>query len=457
METVRTDLEQVRSLPPPRAAGAESLPLPRHIPELDGIRGLAILLVLLTHFCDYIHVRSPWLSAPFAVAQAGWCGVDLFFVLSGFLITGILWDAKPSKHFFRNFYARRVVRIFPLYYGTLFVLFVVLPAVEPGLSEIPLVGDLVRDLSDRLSRARAFGSGYFWLHAANVLSSSRGWVFPEHFWSLAVEEHFYLFWPIAVCCLRRTRLMAVSVGIALAAVVTRFILLRHSASVSIYVLTPCRMDALAVGAFLALAARGPRGIQALVVPARAVLAGTGLLWLALALRSGGWLQYSPSTQGVGYSLVAAFFGSLIVLAVGSGPTGILSTTFKKPVLRFFGKYSYGLYVLHIFPACLLPRFFALDATGKPSVIARAILGGWAFGLHGAASPTARVLEALLYLGAGVMISVVLAWCSWHFFERWFLTYKKYFEYDDRAATADGQRSRQETVAGLRGVPLPDTA
>src|SRR5882672_5687186 len=103
----------------------------QRIPALDGLRGVAILMVLLNHFLpdrNYAPSRvMTWLSN---AARSGWAGVDLFFVLSGFLITGILIEAKASPHYFRNFYMRRVLRIFPLYYGALVLVFVILPPLQ---------------------------------------------------------------------------------------------------------------------------------------------------------------------------------------------------------------------------------------------------------------------------------------------------------------------------------------
>src|SRR4051812_39004746 len=96
------------------------------IPALDGLRGIAILLVLFHHFTIYRPDRGldKWLAN---IPAAGWIGVDVFFVLSGFLITGILLDARDRRHYFRNFYARRALRIFPLYYLVVFVGLILLP------------------------------------------------------------------------------------------------------------------------------------------------------------------------------------------------------------------------------------------------------------------------------------------------------------------------------------------
>ena len=159
-----------------------------HIPALDGIRGLAILLVLLCHFPLYGDMQPTIFIDKlfYAMTRAGWCGVDLFFVLSGFLITGILYDAKGSRFFFRNFYMRRCLRIFPLYYGVLAVFFVIVPFV------LPLGRNYELFLKDQ---------AWYWSYLTNIKIAIEGW--PKfyalaHFWSLAVEEQFYFVWPFVV-------------------------------------------------------------------------------------------------------------------------------------------------------------------------------------------------------------------------------------------------------------------
>src|SRR5205823_1934832 len=136
------------------------------------------------------------------LVEPGWSGVDLFFVLSGFLITGILCDAKGRDGYFRNFFTRRILRIFPLYYGFLGVVFLLLPRVTPF---------------GRHLAALLHYQVWYWTYLLNVLISLRGWP-PvadfNHFWLLAVEDQFYLVWPFVVYMLGRRALLAACVGIA---------------------------------------------------------------------------------------------------------------------------------------------------------------------------------------------------------------------------------------------------
>src|SRR4051812_38390961 len=180
---------------------ADRLLLKGHVPALDGLRGFAILLVLLLHFTPMGEASTKIGAIGKWIASAGGIGVDLFFVLSGFLITGILLDAKGTPHFFRNFYARRTLRIFPLYYGVLFVCFILVPLFHPFNAEEQQV---------------AHEQGWLWLYGTNIRESMsgadwpfhRGWISMDHFWSLAVEEHFYLVWPLAVFLLNRRAMIA---------------------------------------------------------------------------------------------------------------------------------------------------------------------------------------------------------------------------------------------------------
>src|SRR5690349_16429753 len=153
----------------------------RREPALDGIRGLATLAVMLFHFTMFEQSSQPLYRAGLALASLGWASVDLFFVLSGFLITGILLDTKGQQHFFRNFYARRALRILPLCYAVLAVVMLV----------------LVATASVRTPESREFLGRQVWLwtYTTNIeflvygywnFNFGRLWL--NHFWTLAVEE-----------------------------------------------------------------------------------------------------------------------------------------------------------------------------------------------------------------------------------------------------------------------------
>src|SRR5690606_28281082 len=237
---------------------------------LDGVRGLAVLAVMLLHFTLFVPMDGAerflngWL-------QTGWIGVDLFFVLSGFLITGILMDTRDDPHHFRNFYARRTLRIFPLYYAYLVLLFLVLPALHEGYA-------MEHATDDRRI--------WLWTYMGNFLMA-RGWeAMPSHtthLWSLAVEEQFYLVWPLLVFAVRRRWLMALCGLTFLGAILTRAYLATQGAAAAAYVLTPARMDTLAAGALVAvvLRQRGPDAVRALILPMLAsglFLIGVGTAW-----------------------------------------------------------------------------------------------------------------------------------------------------------------------------------
>jgi peptidoglycan/LPS O-acetylase OafA/YrhL len=368
-----------------------------HVPALDGIRGLAILMVMVYHLTllpGGAGLDRAWASA----AAFGWAGVDLFFVLSGFLITGILWEAKGGRHYFRNFYARRTLRIFPLYYAVMVLLLVVLPRLpHPQAARYGAVGG---------------EQVWYWTYLSNFAIGLR-----HHWdlgsldvsWSLAIEEQFYLVWPAVVLLLGRRALMTFCAAVVGVAVLMRTALTLGGAHpIAVNVLTPCRMDALAVGAFLALAVRGPGGVAALLPRARRAAAGSLLLLAGLfAVQGPKWGVVRGPGQMIGYSLLAVFYGCVLLLAVARPGRGLLSRFFSCGLLTTFGRYSYALYLFHL-PLSVCLRETALRPGRLPALCGSHLPG------------------QLLFYAAGIGLSLAAAWLSWRFYEGPFLSLKRFF-------------------------------
>jgi peptidoglycan/LPS O-acetylase OafA/YrhL len=367
-----------------------------HLPALDAIRGLAILMVTVFRFSSEADDLSPLGRAIFTLFGHGFRGVDLFFVLSGFLITGILYDAKSGPRFFRTFYARRTLRIFPLYYGFLLLMLVLVPRVAPGVAS--LYGEAITN------------QAWLWLYGSNLfIAWNDDWMLTgfNHFWSLAVEEHFYLIWPLVIYFCTRRQALVVCVACIVGAAALRIGLLLYGASgIALETLTPCRMDALAVGGFLALASRGPDGVRALVPKICIVAVAATLALVAMRLFVGRGFS-------LGYTVFALLFGALIVVAITTNPSSWAGRLCSARALRWCGKYSYGWYVFQGTLAPALESWFSAYDVGL-------WLGS-------------DFLGRLLYIVWGASISLVLAVLSWHLYEKQFLKFK------ERICTKGGKR------------------
>ncbi|MFN3607426.1 MAG: acyltransferase family protein [Hyphomonas sp.] len=296
-----------------------------HIGALDGIRGLGVILVLFYHYgasagafgLDNILLR---------LTGIGWSGVDLFFVLSGFLITGILFDSKGKNKYFKNFYARRTLRIFPLYYFAAIVVILI-------------------DMAWRHDLMGGANPVWILLYVGNFqMAIEGGGSILDHFWSLAIEEQFYLIWPLVVLTLSRRKLMMVACAMIVCAPIIRTVMVMNEApALAVYVFTPARMDGLAMGALIALLVRGPRGIAPLVPWAWRLGSAAMAAFLVLVVLRRDFSNADPVILTVGISLLTVIYASLLILSLTFRP---LSFIMELPVMRWFGKYSYGLYVWH---------------------------------------------------------------------------------------------------------------
>jgi peptidoglycan/LPS O-acetylase OafA/YrhL len=400
----------------------------KHFPPLDGIRGIAIILVMVFHFFIGMPRTNETQKVFAALTSAGWVGVDLFFVLSGFLITGILINTKGQPRYFSSFYARRALRIFPAYYGfILFVGFILGPALvwnygraHPGLPSQP---------AQNLELFRSHQS-FYWLYLTNVLIAIKGfaptvlWMTP--FWSLAVEEQFYLVWPLVVRKLSSRNLLRLAIVAFGAASLLRIVLYASgivNAGVIAAMLTPTRMDPLALGAALAVVIRHPDGARLI----RKYSLPAGVCALVGVTSVIAWKRGLPEMDTL--TQIVAFPGNAIwgAAAIGASITAPLGSAFNAVLsgrlLRTFGFYSYGLYIVHS------PVFWFVH---RVRAFADSYVD-WDAGL----------LLALLWFVLATGVALATAWTMWHLLERPFLSQKYRFPSSDPfpspAAATNGER------------------
>lgn len=359
-----------------------------HILELDGLRGVASLLVLFHHFWP---TEPGGLQKVANVAHLGWIGVDLFFVISGFLIGGILLDTAGRKDYYLTFYVRRALRIFPLYYLFLTVLFVVIPLAQKGAY---LTTAFVRESGHPL---------WYFLYLGNIreaLTNHEPAYFLAPLWSLSIEEQFYLTFPLFVAVLNRKHLRLLLCALILMAPLLRFLSLvwfPRSERIQ-YLATPCRMDVIALGVLIALEFRSGTFVRAKRYASACLL--VLLIGLAIAFRLGGLDRLQPFCRIAGYSLVAFTFSAFVLWTVLH--RGLVATAFLRfPAFTRIGKLCYGVYLLQ-----------------RPTEVAfLKVLSHWH--LSSGASP-------LLLMFGKIVSTVLVASISWYLFESRILQAKKYF-------------------------------
>lgn len=365
------------------------------IPALDGLRGIAIGLVMLFHFAQTVGAVNVLDRIVLAGAHTGWIGVDLFFVLSGFLITGILYDTRGANNYFTSFYARRFLRIFPLYYAALTLFFVVLPL----LGQNPL-------------GATASRWPWFWFYGSNFLTIWVGYPsrYLQHFWSLAIEEQFYLVWPVLVILFTRRQLIALTAVVAIAAAALRGALYASGfAPITNYFSTVTRADTLAMGAMIALLVRDPVGARWLKrIAGWALLVGVPAVVVLLAHTSKpAWSLWRLPGQILGYSMIGIVCAAIIAWSITGSPALALNRFLRSRPLTFLGQYSYGIYVIHV----------PIDTAARAMNLHVAALAQYT------GSITAGLV--LYAIGAGAT-TIVLALVSWNLLEKRFLALKRYY-------------------------------
>ncbi len=316
----------------------------RHYPALDGLRGIAFLAVFISHFYGMIDRSSP-------LGWGGWLGVDLFFVLSGFLITGILYDSLEQPRYFRNFYIRRALRIFPLYYLPWIVFLLLTPWLHPlwtrfDIARVFYYGNLMEFSAMRHPEIQS-GGFMFYFPKGHLTGFNTGAL-----WSLCLEEQFYLLWPMLVYCVRRRRtimqicVVALVCSLFLNTLLTIWAWRAHVNPNFIYTSTYTHFSPMLFGAWLALWLRGrPAGER--VAPSvywTLILLPACLLFGSLARFAQIPNTSHPIVTSYGYSCSGLMSTGIVLATIQR--EGWLTRLLSARGLTWIGTLSYGLYIFH---------------------------------------------------------------------------------------------------------------
>jgi peptidoglycan/LPS O-acetylase OafA/YrhL len=360
-------------------------------------------MVLMVHIIPYNPVRIdfPNLKYLLAPASMGWAGVDVFFVLSGFLITSILLRTKKEEGYFKKFYMRRILRIFPLYYITITFVFIAIPLFNPTRTAEVLAN-----------------MPWYYLYMANwgfAFSRITDSLNIGLTWSLAIEEQFYFVWPLIVYFLNSKKLAILSVILILSSLMIRVGLFSFNVnplnfinasdySEFFYHATFTRFDSLILGALIAIAFESNwwKGVLKLAsIPVFFIT--LGLVGYLASLHPTSPLWDNPPMYIYGFTLIALGAGGVVVMVTTFAENNPIRGLFRNRVLIFFGKYSYAIYIFHRLAIQWLEDIFRKNLnTGLPA---------W-----------------LLFDVLSLVIPIIMALISWNLLENPILNLKKYFEY-----------------------------
>jgi len=346
----------------------------------------------------------------YKLTSYGWSGVNLFFVLSGFLITGILVDAKGTENYFRNFYVRRALRILPLYYGFFAGLLLLSPLVggQKAAKGVQVLHENQWWIWTHMVNWLVALTGDF--HIATPLSVG-GW------WSLSIEEQFYLLWAVVILLTPQRKLLRLCLALIVASVLIRFAMVAFGASwAAIYTVTFARMDGIALGAAIAVTARSTTGLGNLkrwsLIAAALALAG----FVVMEALSG--TAYEPGSTlsiAIQITLFVWLWGALVVGTLVAMPGSFLQRLTHLKILRIFGKFSFALYLFHMIMNDVFLKIGFNPDSG--------------FVIGGSILPW-----QMLYLGCAISLSLICAFISWHLYEKQFLKLKAFFPVPKRSHT-----------------------
>lgn len=358
------------------------------ITPLDGLRAIAVILVIYFH-------SSLILSKPegselatyyYNLTMVGWCGVDLFFVISGFLITGILIDTAYTKNCLKLFYIRRALRIFPLYYLVL-------------LSSFCAFALLYNEFKFD------FGEIIYILYLQNwqlAFDIPRNYYF-DHFWSLAVEEQFYIFWPlIFLSAYKRGLAFHFCIAVWFCSFLIRVYLCNLGHYEMAYAFTISRVDELAAGGFLATLIRANENRADLRQYFKYTLFFSAIIILAITIINGSFYGQDSVILKYVIVLLGVFFAALIGwIVVCEDKNHKILRILSMPILLGIGRISYGLYVYHWLVMCILVQFDFFDTANY-----------W-------------ISHVVMFVIGGIL-SYILAWLSYSYYEQKVLKLKDHW-------------------------------